>query len=62
MTKADFETFLASASNEMHKEELSSEELDSVAGGIGLLAVAGVFTATYKAGTAIGKFAYNIRH
>ena len=69
VTKAELEEFLCAVSDEMHKQELTTEDLDNVAGGIGLLAiaggiatVAGVFTATYAVGTAIGKFAYNLRH
>lgn len=49
--------------------ELSAIELNDVEGGIGFLAacaaVAGVCAAVggcYKAGTAIGKFIYNVRH
>lgn len=69
ITKAELEAFLTTVSDAMHQSELSENDLDSVAGGIGLLAVAGgivavcgVFGATYAIGTAIGRCVYNIRH
>lgn len=67
ITREELEEFLTSVSKAMNESELSAEDLDSVAGGIGLLAVAGgiaavagVFTATYLVGTAIGKFVRNV--
>lgn len=68
ITKEELEEFLISVSKVMGENELSEKDLDAVAGGIGLLAiaggiatVAGVFTATYVVGTAIGKFIRNLR-
>lgn len=68
ITKDELKEFLTAVSETMCENELSESDLDNVAGGIGLLAVAGgiaavagVFTATYVVGTAIGKFIRNLR-
>lgn len=68
VTKDELSEFLTFVSQAMGEAELSENDLDAVAGGIGLLAiaggiaaVAGVFTATYVVGTAIGKFVRNLR-
>lgn len=68
ITREELEEFLGSVSDAMRKSELSDDELDTVVGGIGLLAVAagitavcGVFGAAYAVGTAIGRFVRNIR-
>ena len=69
VTKDELVEYLSAVSDVMHQDELSDSDLDNVAGGIGLLAigaaitaVAGVFGATYAAGTAIGRTIYNIRN
>lgn len=66
--KQEVVEFLTAVSEQLSKNELSEDDLDAVAGGLGLLAIAGgivtvcgVFGATYAVGTAIGKCIRNLR-
>lgn len=68
ISKDEVVDFLTNVSVMMNQDEISENELDNVAGGIGLLAIAagigtvcGVFIGTYTVGTAIGKTIKNLK-